>query len=174
MPELFREVLTARARMESGIRIPENSELNFTVCPTEFRADSGFPEPDPNFPKPENPNVQPWFCAQKFLYIYSNFVQLTIWVNENEALSKQIGGLGENAERFNLLRKKTFSNKGSNTILMDETPLHYKRFSVGSHHTPTPFKNISPKNSSSSSASGIHQPVAQFTQLSKSVDSGTT
>ena len=35
-------------------------ELKFTACPTETRADSGFSEPDPNFPKPENPNAQPW------------------------------------------------------------------------------------------------------------------
>jgi hypothetical protein len=40
----------------SGTRmpeLPENSELKFTACPTEIRADSGFSEPDPNFPKPE-------------------------------------------------------------------------------------------------------------------------
>lgn len=114
-------------------------------------------------------NIQIINSNQKTIY-----EKLTLWVNENEALTKQIGGLGENAERFNMLRKKTFSNKGSNTILMDETPLHYKRFSVGSHHTPTPFKNISPKNSSSSSVSGIHQPVAQFAQMSKSADSVST
>lgn len=114
-------------------------------------------------------NIQVIASNQKTIY-----EKLTLWVNENESLTKQIGGLGENAERFNLLRKKTFSNKGSNTILMDETPLHYKRFSVGSHHTPTPFKNISPKNSSNSSASGIHQPVAPFTHLSKSADSVST
>lgn len=51
------------ARAYSGTRmpeLPENSELKFTACPTETRADSGFSEPDPNFPKPENPNAQPW------------------------------------------------------------------------------------------------------------------
>ena len=50
------------ARAYSGTRmpeLPENSELKFTACPTETRADSGFSEPDPNFPKPENPNAQP-------------------------------------------------------------------------------------------------------------------
>ena len=60
LPEMPERLGLARAY--SGARmpeLPENSEQKFTARPTEFRADSGFPEPDPNFPKPENPNVHP-------------------------------------------------------------------------------------------------------------------
>ena len=46
MPELVREVQAARARL----RYPNARE---------FRADSGFPERDPIFPKRENPNARP-------------------------------------------------------------------------------------------------------------------
>ncbi|CBY15637.1 unnamed protein product [Oikopleura dioica] len=91
------------------------------------------------------------------------FDKLTLWIDDNKALTKQIAGLSENAERFNLLRKKTFSNNASNTILMDETPLHFKRLSIGNYHTPTPFKEISAKDST---VNGIHQSA-------DSVSSGT-
>ena len=47
-------------RAYSGTRMPEISERKITACPTEFRADSGFAEPDPKIREPENPNGQPW------------------------------------------------------------------------------------------------------------------
>ena len=59
---VFRARALGLVRAYSGSRMPElseNFEPKFGVCPTETRADSGFSEPDPNFPKPENPNAQP-------------------------------------------------------------------------------------------------------------------
>ena len=57
MPEIARDPeWLGLARAYSGARLPElpeNSELEFTARPTEFRADSSFSEPDTNFPKPE-------------------------------------------------------------------------------------------------------------------------
>ena len=49
MSELVREVQAARARL--SLRGYPNAR--------EFRADSGFPERDPIFPKRENPNARP-------------------------------------------------------------------------------------------------------------------
>jgi hypothetical protein len=59
-PEVARALGLARAY--SGTRMPELSEFSegkITACPTEFRADSGFSEPDPKIRNPENPNGQP-------------------------------------------------------------------------------------------------------------------
>ena len=63
-PEVAREARAlGLARAYSGTRMPEISEISerkITACPTEFRADSGLPEPDPKTREPENPNGQPW------------------------------------------------------------------------------------------------------------------
>jgi len=76
VPEIAREVRAlGLARAYSGTRmpeLPEYSELKYTACPTETRADSGFSEPDPNFPKPENPNAQPW--SNKNLYLLEKLI----------------------------------------------------------------------------------------------------
>jgi hypothetical protein len=59
-PEVARALGLARAY--SGTRMPEISEISerkITACPTEFRADSGFSEPDPKIREPENANGQP-------------------------------------------------------------------------------------------------------------------
>jgi hypothetical protein len=63
-PEVAREARAlGLARAYSGTRMPEISEFSerkITACPTEFRADSGLPEPDPKTREPEYPNGQPW------------------------------------------------------------------------------------------------------------------
>ena len=72
VPELARDARAlGLARAYSGTRmpeLPEISERKITACPTEFRADSGFSEPDPKTREPENPNGQPW---SQFLLLVS-------------------------------------------------------------------------------------------------------
>jgi hypothetical protein len=62
-PEVAREARAlGLARAYSGTRMPEISEFSerkITACPTEFRADSGLPEPDPKTREPEYQNGQP-------------------------------------------------------------------------------------------------------------------
>jgi hypothetical protein len=78
-PEVAREARAlGLARASSGTRMPEISEFSegkITACPIEFRAVSGFSEPDPKIRKPEWAALIKDFQSKLlFLMINSSFI----------------------------------------------------------------------------------------------------